>query len=358
MNATYYGNVSEGFYSTFPLKGFQNSGNNKNNTAYQSYAAEDKGSIGYPTCREWWEGAGAGFNTPDEKEVGLRSRLLKEAERFKTNTDVLQFITGLFDTTQTKENELLYAAFFNEYGMEKIQNAEMRDYSTQTTGFWDTAIGYGSRFAGILGTAASASQELAGASVVQAVAPIGQAIILFVLTAFLPLAYIVSKYGRKFIVGYHFFIASVLFWPYLWELCILVQQGFTETVFGGSESYIDQALTNPSTLIWVNYLTDALFISIPGLLTGVMTAAGMQVGNSMTTATNGVSGGQAAKNAGASGAAKLQQRASEERNSGTKMGGGGKGGMSKVARATPKGQMAHQAKNKAQNRFKNRHKKS
>ncbi|MBE0362225.1 hypothetical protein PULV_a4040 [Pseudoalteromonas ulvae UL12] len=298
MNDAYYGAVGRGFYSQVLLEGWQGAKTNQQVPKWmQSKEAEQNGEIdcssgsclhqvgGFPSCREWWQGIGAGYSgvSVSSNDISLRSRLIKNLPE-NTGSNYGSFVAmlkeyNIFENTESENDTLLRMAYFNPVAINRIKGAEIKDYA------WDSETnaiqGVISRTLGTIGTAGAAIGNFAGASMIQLAAPLAKSMVFLILLTAYPMAVIVSKFGYKFIIPFHFFVGSVFFWPFLWDLALLAQQSLIESTMANGDLWIGD-ITRTNTMLLGQYLTDALFLAFPTLFTGVMTAAGMTVGSHMS----------------------------------------------------------------------------
>jgi len=304
LNNNYYGNIAEGFYSKTLLEGFTKSPNNKNVSAWESNPSV-QALGGFPTCREWWNGLGDGFSGYfSGGDEGLRKRLISDLIKSEGDDTVRTYYNfsaiSAFkvDTRRDQEDAILKAAFFNGYNISSIQGIEKAvDYSDRSDGDIAIITEVASRAAGTYGMVKSAFPSYAGASMIQLAAPILKAIILMVLIGLAPLGSLASNYGFKFIVPFYFFMFSVLLWPYLFELSLLAQQSFVDEVLG--EGVDMDIITNPNVALIGTSLTDLLFVLFPGMLTAILTMAGLNLQSASSMSDKpGASEGSAGKNGG------------------------------------------------------------
>ena len=264
MNSAYYGNENLGMYSNLVLDG------------YESYYEQEK----KPTCREWWQGKGAGKDGKNiSEDNSLRTRLLNGITDGKLATQVKLLVSG--NTYEPRDDQLLKAYYFNPISIQNIISAEVKDYGNETEGVSGWIGDKISRGLGTLGLAADAIPAYAGASLIQISAPIAKGILLLVILALLPIGFIVSKYSFKFVVSVHFFIFSVLMWPFLWDLAILVQQSYIEETMSDTKAVMVDMITQPNVMLISKKLTDALFLGFPVMLTSLLTAAGLAGGQAL-----------------------------------------------------------------------------
>jgi hypothetical protein len=329
MNSAYYGNIGRGFYSRSLIPGYQSAKTNQYVSKWvESKEAERSGQIecdgtclhelgGFPSCYEWWAGVGAGYPgiSLSNTDHSLRGRLLANMRRFQGNeriTAMLQRVIKRFnpDSPAFEQMEkMLQLSYFNPYSINRIKGAETKDYAweSETSG----VMGSISRAIGTVGTYGAAIGNFAGASLIQLAAPIVKGMMLGVIIAVLPLACVVSKYGFKFLVPVHFFLFSMLFWPYLWELTMLIQQSYIEEVMHQSILGLGDMM-QPNVQILSQYLTDGLFLLFPGLFTGILTAAGLTIGSQMSQLSDkpGSDAGSPARNAGNKTSSAVQNKVS------------------------------------------------
>ncbi|MCP4324537.1 MAG: conjugal transfer protein TraG [Alteromonadales bacterium] len=286
MNDAYYGNKRIGINTNLVLDGYEN------------YYENGK----RPTCREWWQGKGAGISTSfsaSSSEKSLKERLFNEIDPQS------QKIMNAMSNDQSSKDQILQHYYFNPYRFSEIMSAETKDYGSESEGFLGGAADYIYRGMATLGMVANPFTSNPTASVIQIAAPIAKSIILMVILSVLPLAFVVGYMNAKYIVGVTMFIFSIMLWPAFWELTMLAQQNFVEEAMGGSAL---EAMTNPNIILVSKQLTDALFLAFPSLITALLTAAGMQGGQSMgnmassgggKAGASGASGGMAAASKGA-----------------------------------------------------------
>jgi len=284
MNDKYYGNQRLGMNTNLILKGYEN--------------YYEKGTR--PTCREWWQGKGSGVKgsviSVSSVETSLKKRLLSEIDP-KSKALMYAMIISMFNG-QSAEDQILQHYYFNNYRLSEIMNAETKDYGNESEGFLGGVADVLYRGVATVGLVADTLTSNPTASIVQIAAPIAKSIILMVILSVLPIAFIVGYLNGKYIVGVTVFIFSIMLWPIFWDLAMLAQQSFVEEAMGGSAL---EAMTQPNIILVSKKLTDALFLAFPSLITALLTAAGMQGGqavSSMTQSTGakgagGASGGAA-----------------------------------------------------------------
>jgi hypothetical protein len=123
----------------------------------------------------------------------------------------------------------------------------------------------------------------------------------------LPLEMVVSKFGLKFMLSYYAVLFSVMMWPYLWEIAVLMQQSYVREVMGEGGL---EAWTEPNVTMLMYVISDGLFISFPVLFTTVLGMAGLQGAGMIASQGTGVQmGASAGKGAGDKGGSKVQNNA-------------------------------------------------
>jgi hypothetical protein len=266
MNNSYYGNESLGMVSNVVLNGYEN------------YYEEGK----KPTCREWWEGKGAGKEgvTISDPDISLKQRLIKNMDSDLVS-DLKIFTNFIYDSSE--EDQFLKAYYFNPYNFTDILSAETKDYGNESEGASGWINDKISRLLGTAGMIGDAVPSYAGASLIQLAAPIAKGVIIMVILSLLPIAFVVAKYSFGFIVSVHFFLFSVLLWPYLWDLAILAQQSYVEETISDSTVPLWSMITQPNVMLISKKLTDVLFLGFPALLTSLLTVAGMSGGQALSS---------------------------------------------------------------------------
>ena len=308
MNSAYYGNVGRGFYSRSLIPSFQAAKTNKSVAKwYESWQAEKDGIIecdgtclhelgGFPSCQEWWQGIGSGYSgwTSSSSDKGLRKRLLDNIpEDLKGRTLVLLLA---FESSQSKtwyEDKLIEKSLFNSFSVNRIENAEVRDYGLQGEGVGGTLGTWFNRMTGTLGNIASALPDYAGASLTQLAAPIIKGGVILVLVTAFPLVMVVSKFDIKLATAMTFLLGSVMLWPFFWELTILLQKSYIETVATESGVAVVDLITQPNVMLLSNRITDALFIGFPVFITSILSYAGIGVGNTLSSMSGSMGSGTA-----------------------------------------------------------------
>ena len=328
MNSNYYGNVGRGFYAKTPMQGWQSSPNNANYYAYADLDASQQATHGYPTCLEWWQGVGSGFSgvfNGNDQSVGLRARLLDDMGDYQNSSDRTwweDFQTTVSTRYGANEDEQLRLALFDTYDIEELQQIETKDYADETEGTGSSMLATVGRFMGTVGNIAHSVTNLASQSMIQMAAPIIKSALLFVLLVPFPLAMIVSKFSMKFAVEYCFFLFGVMMCPFFWDIAMLAQQSFIDEILLGEQSFTTnegltssamgavEGIANANVALLGTYIGDALFILFPTVVIGMFTAAGMQIGNNLQSATGGMEKqGQQAGNNGGSGVQKSRNLA-------------------------------------------------
>lgn len=315
MNSTYYGNVGEDFYSKSLIPGFQAAKTNQFVSKWtDSKAAEVAGTIdcsggnclhqqgGFPSCYEWWAGVGAGYSgsSISNEDASLKERLWQNLSTDRKTASMLGSAVAKFHPFISQaevDSKIFMMAYYNPNIMQQLQDAESKDYADAGT---NTVMSMASRAIGTIGTFKVAIGNFAGASMIQLAAPIAKGIMLLAIVAVLPMALIVAKFDWKIIIGIHFFMGAVLFWPFLWELAILAQQSFIEQVMEQGEIGIVDFVKDPNVKILSQYMTDGLFLMFPTIWTAVLTAAGLSFGGALSNAMGapGERAGSPANNAG------------------------------------------------------------
>ncbi len=297
MNSTYYGNVGEDFYSKSLIPGFQGAKTNQFVSKWvESKNAELSGADcsgdnclhkqgGFPSCYEWWAGVGAGYPgvSISSEDVSLKERLWQNLSADRKAANMMGSAIAKFSPWLSKselDSKLFMMAYHNPNIMQQLQDAETKDYAFNNQ---NVVMGAVSRVLGTVGVAMDVIPSYAGASMIQLAAPLAKAAALFVLISCLPLALVIAKFDWKFIVPLHFFVGSILFWPFLWELAILAQQSFIEQVMEQGDIGLVDFIKDPNIKMLSQSLTDNLFLIFPSLWTAVLTASGMSVGSALSS---------------------------------------------------------------------------
>lgn len=319
MNKSYYQNVSAGFYSKSLLEGYRQSPNNENISAWKE-DTEIQALGGFPTCQEWWRGVGDGFSgTFYGGAKGLRHELMMELidAHNKDRIDKYLNIAEIYGGGDIKENEdlILNAAYFNQYNIASIENAEIvRDYSERSEGVVSVATEKVSRLAGTYGVAKNAFPSYAGASIIQLAAPIFKAALLGVIFAIAPIGSIASNFSFKYITPLYFFIFSIILWSYYWELSLLIQQAFVDETLG--EGVDLDIVLNPNIALVGTSITDLLFVTFPTATTSIITLAGVNLQSVASMSDKpGASEGSAGKNGGKAAQGEIEDTAGDVKNS-------------------------------------------
>ena len=308
FHAKYYGNNLRGMWSDVALYGYQSSDTNlfREKWVRAKEAGEAWTDVkGYPTCYEWWRGVNtnrdSGFSLSSQNE-SLRSRLIEQMPNPDANGYTLRLIGNLVDTAvngigeEERNDLLLQIYYFNKVKLREIRNADVREYQQLSEGAGSTVTGWVGRLFGTVGTAASMPEAIGVASMVQLAAPIAKGRIIFAIILALPLVGIVSKYSLSLVLSLHFTILSILLWPVLWEMIMLVQQSYWETVFDDNIWGIFN-LDEVNNKMLITVFTDSLFVILPVVLTTLLAMAGMKGGAEISG-----SMGNSAKSLGGKGA--------------------------------------------------------
>ncbi|OHU89185.1 MULTISPECIES: conjugal transfer protein TraG N-terminal domain-containing protein [Pseudoalteromonas] len=322
MNNAYYGNIGNGFYSQVLLPGWQGARTNKHIPKWsESQQAESNGEIdcnggqcihqvgGFPSCREWWQGIGAGYGgiSVSSNDMSLRKRLWDSMPEDDKSSIWALLQVSYHDVSDTwYEDKLMEKAYFSKVAMHRIQGAETRDYGLQSEGFWGTAGNWFNRLMGTVGNIVSAVPDYAEASLVQSAAPMIKGAAILILLAAFPLVLMVSQYSIKMATTVGALFVSIQFWPFFWELTIVFQKAFIQTVANSSSVPVVDVLTQPNVMMNSQRITDMMFIAFPFILTSLLTYAGLGLGGAIGSfqgmskgaGSAGRSGGDAARKVG------------------------------------------------------------
>jgi hypothetical protein len=206
------------------------------------------------------------------------------------------------------DDELIHTALFTQYGLNKIQNAETRDFGSLGEGAGSILNEWTSRIFGTVGSSLTAVGDFAEASIIQLAAPLAQGLVIFMLISILPVAIIVSSFDWKFIFKIHVIIFTVMLWPYLWDLIILTQQSYIESVYANSSPFALLDLTNINSKLVVLRLTDVAFVAVPLFVSAIISLAGFSGANAVT---GSVGSGASAASGASKGASKVKGAASK-----------------------------------------------
>lgn len=322
MNNAYYGNIGNGFYSQVLLPGWQGARTNKNIPKWsESQQAESNGEIdcnggqcihqvgGFPSCREWWQGIGAGYGgiSVSSNDMSLRKRLWDSMPEDDKSSIWALLQVSYHDVSDTwYEDKLMEKAYFSKVAMHRIQGAETRDYGLQSEGFWGTAGNWFNRLMGTVGNIVSTVPDYAEASLVQSAAPMIKGAAILILLAAFPLVLMVSQYSIKMATTVGALFVSIQFWPFFWELTIVFQKSFIQTVANSSSVPVVDVLTQPNIMMNSQRVTDMMFIAFPFILTSLLTYAGLGLGGAIGSfqgmskgaGSAGRGGGEAARKVG------------------------------------------------------------
>jgi len=302
----------DGFYSNTARYGFSSSINKI------PEAKNLPSGYGFPTCKEWWIGV------DNNKNYSLRNKLFKATPDWikEEEEGVWAMISKWFISKEEEESYLdhrdaiISQVFFTNKSASDFGFSGSTDYGFDSgdTGFMD----YAGRFLGTIGVALSTIPQTAGASMLQIAAPLAKPlIILVVLTAYVP-AMLFGSFQSKHALTFMSVIASIMFWPFLWELGRLVDDTLLEATGGvllGSLG-INQAMLS-------QWLSGFFFIYGPALFTMSLGWVGIAGADLAQSKTKGVS---SAGSAGQTGAGKV---ASAGKSAGKKMTSSAKRGASK-----------------------------
>lgn len=322
MNDAYYGNIGSGFYSQVLLPGWQGARTNKNIPKWsESQQAESNGEIdcnggqcihqvgGFPSCREWWQGIGAGYGgiSVSSNDMSLRKRLWDSMPEDDKSSIWALLQVSYHDVSDTwYEDKLMEKAYFSKEAMHRIQGAETRDYGLQSEGFWGTAGNWFNRLMGTVGNIIFTIPDYAEASLVQSAAPMIKGAAILILLAAFPLVLMVSQYSIKMATTVGALFVSIQLWPFFWELTIVFQKSFIQTVANSSSVPVVDVLTQPNVMMNSQRITDMMFIAFPFILTSLLTYAGLGLGGAIGSfqgmskgaGSAGRGGGEAAKKVG------------------------------------------------------------
>lgn len=303
----YYDNAeANGFYAKEAFYGFLATSN--------KIAQSEKlpAGYGYPTCKEWW--LGIGNNTT----YGLRHQLYAATPSWVREEEkgFYAYVSSWFDTKEHEDSfidhrdAIVKKVFFSHQDISDYTASQ--DYGLEEG---DTnLIDYASRMVGTVGVGLNVISNTVGNSMIQLMAPmVKPLIILVILTAYVP-AMLIGRFKVKHVATFLTVIASIMFWPFLWELGRLVDDTILDATGGkifGSMG-INQAMLS-------QYLAGFFFLYGPMLFTAAMGWVGMAGGEmasakqrmSSSAGSDGQKGATAAKNSGKWASGKVKQAASK-----------------------------------------------
>ena len=322
MNNAYYGNIGKGFYSQVLLSDWQGARTNKHIPKWsESQQAESRGEIdcsggqcihqvgGFPSCREWWQGIGAGYGgiNVSSNDMSLRKRLWDSMPEDDKSSIWVLLQASYHDVSDSwYEDKLMEKAYFSKVAMNRIQGAETRDYGLQGEGVMGKIGSWFNRLVGTVGNVMSTVPDYAEASLVQSAAPMIKGAAILILLAAFPLVLMVSQYSIKIATTVGALFVSIQLWPFFWELTIVFQKSFIQTVANSSSVPVVDVLTQPNVMMNSQRITDMMFIAFPFILTSLLTYAGLGLGGAIGSfqgmskgaGSAGRGGGEAAKKVG------------------------------------------------------------
>jgi len=290
----YYDNAGgNGFYSKAAYEGFSGTKN-----ILEESTALPQG-YGYPTCKEWWLGVN------NDAEHALRSRLYRNTEQWIQDEEesVFKMISSWFDSEDEKNafidrrDAIIRDVYFSNKDMIELSSNAATDYGLDVGD--SNLLDYGFRALGSLGLMISSVAQFSGASLLQLAAPMAKSLILIViLFSYIP-AMLVGSYQVKHVITFLSIIASIMFWPFFWELGRIVDDTLLDATGG---AIMGEAGVNQSMLS--QWLANWFFLYAPALFSMAMGWVGMAGGEMAQAKTRGVS---AAGNAGSKGGSVMKK---------------------------------------------------
>jgi len=303
----YYDNAEgNGFYAKEAFYGFSASSNKitESETLPLGY--------GYPTCKEWWLGL------PSNSKYGLRNQLYNATPKWVREEEegLYAYVSSWFDSKEHEESfidhrdAIVKKVFFSYRDMSDYSASS--DYGVERG---DTnIIDYASRLFGTIGVGLYSIGNTVGTNMIQLMAPmVKPLIVLIILTAYIP-AMLFGRFQFKHVATFLTVIASVMFWPFIWELGRLIDDTILDATGGvifGSMG-INQAMLS-------QYLAGFFFLYGPMLFTAAMGWVGMAGGEmasakqrmSASAGQSGQKGVSAAKNTANNVSSRAKQVASK-----------------------------------------------
>ncbi|CAH9068436.1 hypothetical protein PSECIP111951_04148 [Pseudoalteromonas holothuriae] len=303
----YYDNADgNGFYAHTAYYGFSNTKNK---------LAESKNlpaGFGYPTCKEWWLGLS------NDPEYGLRQKLYKATPSWvrEEEDSFYEYVASWFDSKEEEKSYLdhrdaiVKKVFFSPKDISEYNAANDFGLDKGDTNLVD----YTTRMIGTVGLALNAIPNTVGNSMIQLMAPMVKPLVLLViLTAYVP-AMLFGAFKVKHVATFISVIASIMFWPFLWELGRIVDDTILDATGGAifGSMGINQAMLS-------QYLAGFFFLYGPMLFTAAMGWVGM-AGGEMASAkqrvnssagSSGQQGATSVKSGGKWAAGKVKQVASK-----------------------------------------------
>ncbi|PCH96569.1 MAG: hypothetical protein COB83_05080 [Gammaproteobacteria bacterium] len=306
----YYDNANKnGFYAKEAYDGFGGTSNimEESATLPQGY--------GYPTCKEWWLGVN------NATEHALRGRLYRntaqwiqdeEENIFKLiNVDYVptnRTVVIKKDAFIDRRDAIIRDVYFSNKDMIELSSNAAADYGLDVG---DTnTFDYLARGLGTIGILWGSISQFAGASMVQLAAPMAKPLILiFILIAYVP-ALLVGSYQIKHVITFLSVIASIMFWPFLWEVGRILDDTLLDATGGAldGETGVNQAMVS-------QWLANFFFLYGPVLFSTALGWVGMAGGEIAQAKTKGVS---SAGSAGSKGGGVVRKGASNTKKKATK----------------------------------------
>lgn len=241
---------------------------------------------GYPHCKEWWS----------DSSNGLRKRLVAEFP-LDTIDQISVYFTnpaGSFPSNLTSAREQVENTVLREkMTSDKALQGSLSDISSIYTG--DDQFGaqiIQDAFTSI-GLAYKSAGHYTEMRLVKQLAPVVQSIVILTFIVLLPFMILIGNYQTDSVVALTMFYFSVAMWPFLFDFADWIDAFLIEgTVFGVNETKTEFAgishILRQTNFMWaIDFLTSALYIALPILLTTLMNMAGSHMGKEMAQSLEG-----------------------------------------------------------------------
>lgn len=229
-------------------------------------------TYGKPTCNEWWNGTGA--STPAD---GLRQAILNQYDPALL-TDVETTVTGMTAKTQTEVDDIAVKTLINKEqahfnGLENLPN------------YNDTGHFLINGISGSIGSVIESLSFYPKMYMVKVAAPIIQAMVLMIIYTLLPLILVISSYDIGVMTTLSIILFSVKFWTVLWAITHWLDNHLLVALQPGAWYQFHQLVNGNITSIpetMINFVTGLMFVGLPIVWSGMLSWAGVRVGNEIS----------------------------------------------------------------------------
>lgn len=239
----------------------------------------NKGTGGYPNCKQWWT----------DNDIGLRARLLQQVD-----PSILTRMGSIFQSDKEYEDTVVRSLVRPE----NMTVSSGRVYSGYGGSTDFSLTNAAARTGAIAGGAISSLAAFPAFDAMRQSLPMIQAFVIMAIVICLPIVTVMGSYDLKVVSLLSFVLLGTYALSFWWELARWIDSWLLEALYGSDthSRWNMLGLQNTSDDIIVNFVMGTMFLVLPALWMGAMGWAGFNVGSALNNMAS--SGSKDTKDAG------------------------------------------------------------